>query len=346
MIRPNLLLVLTLVAPTACDNLEDGTDPNEATGVRDQALVVNSACAPPTQIPNQILCSPCGTLTTPSPTLTFPQDGQFVRAQEGSTLPFVYCPDYIWQMWDEFAGRSDCSAWSLLNLQVYRSNAVGDRVGPPVLIENGFVEDGRMDDGLGPLTEADEGWYLAVYVFGVTQTPDDEFLEVLFHVSVAPEDSADPVAPPPASSVIRSGVYSPSYEGINAFDGTGSMWLSNMRTSSVYVGRRLPDGYTQSNWLTGYRIRYTNGNCCTQRAPRDFRLEASTNGLGWTTLHSVTNQTGWTSGETREFELPTTPPPIYQWFRLRVTRDNYNFADPITLVSIGELELLGCPIPL
>src|SRR5215468_9724189 len=94
----------------------------------------------------------------------------------------------------------------------------------------------------------------------------------------------------PSGAVTQSGIYSAGYEGYRAFDGTTStLWLSNMYTSSVWLGY---DWGGPSEVVTSYQIVYANGSCCEQRGPRDWTLQGW-NGSSWVVVDTQSGQSGW-----------------------------------------------------
>jgi hypothetical protein len=142
----------------------------------------------------------------------------------------------------------------------------------------------------------------------------------------------------PSGSVTRSGIYSSSYEAWKAFDGTtNSLWLSNMYTSSVWIGYEWGGGALKV--VNSYQIEYANGSCCEQRGPKNWTLQGW-NGSVWVTVDTVTNQTGWYATSSRTFTVDA--PGAYSRYQLNITADNYNNPTyPVTLVSIAEIQLYG-----
>lgn len=141
----------------------------------------------------------------------------------------------------------------------------------------------------------------------------------------------------PSGVVTQSGVYSPGYEAWQAFDATGTLWLSNMYTSSVWIGYEWGGGAAKT--VNSYELKYNNGSCCQQRGPKNWTLQGW-NGSTWVTVDTVTNQTGWYSNPNRTYTVDT--PGAYSKYRLHVTADNYNDTTyPITLVSLSSLQLFG-----
>jgi archaellum component FlaF (FlaF/FlaG flagellin family) len=142
----------------------------------------------------------------------------------------------------------------------------------------------------------------------------------------------------PSGSVSRSGAYSASDEAWQVFDNTtATLWLSNMYTSSAWVGYAW--GGSAGKVITSYEIKYANGSCCEQRGPKNWILQGW-NGASWVTVDTVTNQSGWYSTPSRAFIVDS--PGCYEQYRLNVTADNYNDPSyPITMVSIATLQLYG-----
>ncbi|WP_050433147.1 hypothetical protein [Chondromyces crocatus] len=142
----------------------------------------------------------------------------------------------------------------------------------------------------------------------------------------------------PSGSVTSSGVYSSSYSPWQALDATtATLWLSNMYASSVWLAYEWGGGVAKT--ATSYQITYANGSCCEQRGPKNWTLQGW-NGASWTTVDTVTNQTGWYGNPIRTFEVDH--PGSFTKYRLHVTADNYNDpGHPITLVSIASLQLQG-----
>src|SRR5690242_18923515 len=102
---------------------------------------------------------------------------------------------------------------------------------------------------------------------------------------------------PPSGVMTRSGTYGAGYEGWGAFDGTDStLWLSNMYTSSVWLGYEGGGGATRG--VTTYEIHCANVSCCEQRGPKNWPLQGR-NGAAWVTVDTVSGQTGWYSNYAR-----------------------------------------------
>ncbi len=164
-------------------------------------------------------------------------------------------------------------------------------------------------------------------------------------IRTLPSSGAVPLIPTltgattPSGKAAWSGVYSAGYEGWRAFDGsTGSLWLSNMDTSSVWIEYEFPDA--EQRLVTSYQLTYANGSCCEGRAPKNWNLQGW-DGFRWITVDTRTEQTGWYANSNRTFQVAS--PGAYRKYRLTITADNYNRTYPIHLVSIASFQLFGFP---
>ena len=148
------------------------------------------------------------------------------------------------------------------------------------------------------------------------------------------DTSQVPVLTGPDSGVIRSGVYSSSYEAWQAFDGNrSSMWISGVYETPAWIGYQWADG---ARTITRYAIDFINGSL-TSRAPRDWTFEGW-DGADWVVLDARSMETGWAGSERREYDVAVPGP--YTAYRLHVTDDNDARAG-VVVVSMGTLELIG-----
>ncbi len=137
--------------------------------------------------------------------------------------------------------------------------------------------------------------------------------------------------------VATSGNYSSSYPGWKAFDSavTGSsMWISETWETPAWISY----DFGSNRVINRYSITNTNGSSLTSRAPKDFKLQGW-NGSSWTTVDTRTNQTGWTSGTARTYEVQS--PGSYPKYRLHITDDN-DSRSGIVVISIGDLQFQTC----
>ncbi|MCP3141818.1 SBBP repeat-containing protein [Pyxidicoccus xibeiensis] len=138
----------------------------------------------------------------------------------------------------------------------------------------------------------------------------------------------------PSGSVTRSGVFSTSYEAWQAFDASGSLWLSLENQTPAWLGYQWFNG---AKTVNRYAINYANGSI-TSRAPRNWTFEGW-NGSSWVVLDTRTNQVNWAGHERREYTVAT--PGAYTRYRVHITDDN-DTRSGIVVISIGRLELLHC----
>lgn len=85
--------------------------------------------------------------------------------------------------------------------------------------------------------------------------------------------------------------------------------------------------------ITEFRVRSWSTN--PARAPRDFALQYSDDGLAWTTYYTVAGATGWGANESRTYTVSPTTDQRHAWWRLNITANNGD----ATYTEICELEL-------
>lgn len=133
-----------------------------------------------------------------------------------------------------------------------------------------------------------------------------------------------------------SGVFDSTYPAWHAFDGTGSLWLSEYEVSPAWLSYEFKTG---PEVVEQYAIQYTNGPSLMTRAPKNWKFQGY-NGSSWIDLDSRSEETGWSHGEERVYSIAS--PSAYFNYRLHVSEDNDDREDIIT-VSIGQMKLLGSP---
>ncbi|AHN24035.1 discoidin domain-containing protein [Lysinibacillus varians] len=148
-------------------------------------------------------------------------------------------------------------------------------------------------------------------------------------------DSFEPLAmtsytTPSPYEITSSGDYSTSYACWKAFDGKnvgyGDSWLTTNGS---------PLGWLQVNFGTSKRynkISFTTRNYSDSNttAPKEFKILGSPDGLLWTELALIQNQTSWKQDETRIFEFNNTR--AFQFYRIQITAANSS-----TYSAIGEV---------
>lgn len=109
--------------------------------------------------------------------------------------------------------------------------------------------------------------------------------------------------------VSSSGEINASNQHVNAVDGNlvDSGWLSAVAASPQFIsfdtqlaGAPVPVGPYEVS-----KIRIYGSHNVPSASPRDFQLQWSDNGTDWTTVLSVTGQSGWAANEMREFFVPS-----------------------------------------
>lgn len=123
------------------------------------------------------------------------------------------------------------------------------------------------------------------------------------------------------------------FEAYKAFDqviDAQSQWIGGQfQVISVFIGRKTPMPIT----VWKYRI---NFNSLTQRAPRSFKLQGSSDGASYADLDSRTGETGWPDQVPTWREYEVASPAPFAYHRLFVSANN----GATDYASICELELL------
>lgn len=96
--------------------------------------------------------------------------------------------------------------------------------------------------------------------------------------------------------------YGAGYEGSKAFNdsyltGATYRWQKNGQTYPIWVKIDLGSGNAKE--ILSYMIMADDG----VYPPKDWTLQGSNNDADWTTVSTVTSQTGWQSGERRSFKV-------------------------------------------
>lgn len=128
------------------------------------------------------------------------------------------------------------------------------------------------------------------------------------------------------SSNYNSGGYAP-YLAFNNLPGNGA-W-STGGSSTGWIAIDIVD----SALATGYLMEAPVTVNATDMA-RNWTFEGSSDGVKWAVLDTQTNQTGWSKGERRTYQI-TNPSGDYRWFRVNVTANNGGW------LTIGEIEIYG-----
>lgn len=156
-----------------------------------------------------------------------------------------------------------------------------------------------------------------------------------FAQSIALKDVTDGL---PKANFFASGDQ-PGEEYDRAFNNAieaGNKWFRGNFNTTVsnpnWIGVNFGVGGGSAKTLTGYLL--SSANDFASRNPRDWQFQGSNDGLTWTTLHTVTNNTFNYFGHSKIFHFSNTTP--YLQYRLLITE---TFDDNESSIQIGEIEM-------
>lgn len=171
---------------------------------------------------------------------------------------------------------------------------------------------------------------VASYVTGVLRSIIDTLVPTLTSNTSSPDVT------------ISASHYYGSQLPYKAFDGQ-AFW-----TDVYFWGTGVGSGNVSPIWLqaqshTGAKTMYRYGlfsGGYYEIMPKTWQLLGSNDGISWTTLHSVTDKTTWTSNAWTYFDVNATA--AYSYFRLNITATNHPYALNITEVrfEVGNFEEL------
>lgn len=134
------------------------------------------------------------------------------------------------------------------------------------------------------------------------------------------------------SPEFSSGSYSPSYPSSNAFDNNNSsLWISEVWVTPAIIGYN----FSEPKIVQEYTISYANGSI-TKRAPKDFELQGSNDGVTWNSIDIRSDETNWAGVESRTYTVTETN-DAYHKFRLVVNDDN-DAREGVVVISIAEID--------
>lgn len=99
-------------------------------------------------------------------------------------------------------------------------------------------------------------------------------------------------------------------EAAKAYDGSASTWWGTILAGAPWHLYDFSAGVTKA--ITEVAITARN-DASYNRAPKDFLIQRSEDGVGWATTLTVTGSTGWASGETRTFSIESAPATSGDW---------------------------------
>lgn len=135
---------------------------------------------------------------------------------------------------------------------------------------------------------------------------------------------------PSPYEITSSGEYGSSYQAWKAFNGKNTDY-----TDSWITTNGAPLGWIQVNfgtWKVYNILSFTTRNYADSNttAPKEFKILGSNNGVTWTELALIQNQTGWKQNETRIYEFNNSIG--FQYYRVQIT-----VANSTSYSAIGEL---------
>ncbi|WP_249659968.1 discoidin domain-containing protein [Lysinibacillus fusiformis] len=149
------------------------------------------------------------------------------------------------------------------------------------------------------------------------------------------KDSFEPLSitsytTPSPYQITSSGDFSSDYACWKAFDGKNATYSDSWITTSG-----APLGWIQVNFGTSKvfnQLSFTTRNHTDSNttAPKEFKILGSFDGVSWTELTLIQNQTGWKQNETRIFEFNNSIG--FQYYRVQIT-----VANSTSYSAIGEL---------
>ncbi|NOG27211.1 discoidin domain-containing protein [Lysinibacillus fusiformis] len=135
---------------------------------------------------------------------------------------------------------------------------------------------------------------------------------------------------PSPYQITSSGDYNSDYACWKAFDGKNTNYTDSWITTNgsplgwIQVNFGINKVYNQISFTTR---NYTDSNTT---APKEFKILGSLDGVSWTELALIQNQTGWKQNETRIFKFNNSIG--FQYYRVQIT-----VANSTSYSAIGEL---------
>lgn len=152
-------------------------------------------------------------------------------------------------------------------------------------------------------------------------------------VDIAPHNMTANNAPTPyVASASREYIGQfPAWLAFESNAGTLQYWLGN---GNGVDWLQLDVGAANAAVLHSYGVKVNTVPEPT-RAPKNWTMLGSTDGVSFTTLHTVTNQINWASGEKRTYICDISSSVSYRYFRLNITANNGD----ASFTQVAELYL-------
>ena len=142
-----------------------------------------------------------------------------------------------------------------------------------------------------------------------------------------------------ATSIDRTGSFNITYStaindgecGERVFDGTDqTKWLTAGGNATGWI----QFDFSEEDAFAVDGLTMTSANDGESRTPKNWTLQGSNDGASWTIVDTQTDETGWSTFETRSYSFTNTT--AYKMYKLNVTANNGDTG----LMGFSELELL------
>lgn len=136
----------------------------------------------------------------------------------------------------------------------------------------------------------------------------------------------------PEPFVVNSSSFYPSWDGWKVFD---KVVNADLGFSGTTKPAWVQIDIVTTRLINSFSIRSRGLSQWQTQSPKDFTLQASNDGSNFTTIATVTNQTGWLAFERRVFPVDAGG-VAYRYFKINFTANNGE-----TNTSLSEIELLN-----
>jgi hypothetical protein len=134
----------------------------------------------------------------------------------------------------------------------------------------------------------------------------------------------------PEGTISASSEYNANYPAWKAFNDSNTDTYDAWITSSGTVSGWLQIQLDTPQKMTKYSV--TSRGVGTIAAPKDWTFEGSDDGVNWDVLDTISDETGWSAGERREYTIDN--PSEYTYYRINISGN-----DGSSYTAIDELEI-------
>lgn len=125
-----------------------------------------------------------------------------------------------------------------------------------------------------------------------------------------------------------------SNDAFRAFSSaSGDSWIANATTGWI----KIDLSSEMKRRLTSYQIKDSNTGTGVTRSPRDWTVQGSNDDINWTTVDTVSGETGWTTGETRTYTCDSPSSTAFRYYKVVVTANNGD----ANYLTIGKIMLIS-----